>query len=126
MPLIPEAGSTIVRGTERATCHSGNTVLPSRQPCHRTCGQVWSAATSTTTWCPDVLSLDRYNLTILHKMAPMWPVILLGLVASLANADGLYTKDSPVLQVTGKTYNSLIAQSNYTSVSLHPLTEFPC
>ncbi|KAI9870482.1 MAG: hypothetical protein M1823_008728, partial [Watsoniomyces obsoletus] len=49
-------------------------------------------------------------------MAPMWPVILLGLVANLANADGLYTKDSPVLQVTGKTYNSLIAQSNHTSI----------
>jgi hypothetical protein len=30
---------------------------------------------------------------------------------------GLYSKNSPVLQVTGKSYDRLIAKSNYTSVS---------
>jgi protein disulfide-isomerase A6 len=38
------------------------------------------------------------------------------LAALPVNADGIYTKKSPVLQVTGKNYNSLIANSNYTSV----------
>ena len=33
------------------------------------------------------------------------------------NADGLYTKNSPVLQVDAKNYDRLIAQSNHTSVS---------
>ncbi|GIC93993.1 putative disulfide isomerase [Aspergillus udagawae] len=37
------------------------------------------------------------------------------LAASSVNADGLYTKKSPVLQVTQKTYDQLIANSNYTS-----------
>jgi protein disulfide-isomerase A6 len=35
-----------------------------------------------------------------------------------ADADGIYTKNSPVLQLNPKTYNSLIANSNHTSVSL--------
>jgi hypothetical protein len=39
------------------------------------------------------------------------------LAALPVNADGIYTKKSPVLQVTGKNYNSLIANSNHTSVS---------
>ena len=51
----------------------------------------------------------------------MLPQSSLLLVASLlaalpANADGLYTKKSPVLQLNQKTYGSLIANSNYTSV----------
>ena len=29
---------------------------------------------------------------------------------------GLYSKNSPVLQIDGKSYDRLIAQSNYTSV----------
>lgn len=45
-------------------------------------------------------------------------LLFTSLLAALpANADGIYTKKSPVLQVTGKTYNSLIANSNHTSVS---------
>jgi protein disulfide-isomerase A6 len=49
------------------------------------------------------------------------PSSALLLVASLlaalpVNADGLYTKKSPVLQVNQKSYNQLIANSNYTSV----------
>jgi len=51
----------------------------------------------------------------------MLPQSSLLLVASLlaalpANADGLYTKKSPVLQLNQKTYGSLIANSNYTSI----------
>jgi hypothetical protein len=51
----------------------------------------------------------------------MLPPSSLLLVASLlagANADGIYTKKSPVLQLNQKTYGSLIANSNYTSVRL--------
>ncbi|GIJ84384.1 hypothetical protein Asppvi_003227 [Aspergillus pseudoviridinutans] len=43
------------------------------------------------------------------------------LAASSVNADGLYTKKSPVLQVTQKTYDQLIANSNYTSSKLPTL-----
>lgn len=40
------------------------------------------------------------------------------LLALPANADGIYTKGSPVLQVDAKSYDKLIARSNYTSVSV--------
>lgn len=46
---------------------------------------------------------------------------ILGLLAALlavVHADGLYTKNSPVLQVDAKNYDMLIAQSNHTSVRL--------
>ncbi|RDW70847.1 putative disulfide isomerase [Aspergillus mulundensis] len=51
----------------------------------------------------------------------MLPRSALLLVASLlaalpVNADGLYTKKSPVLQIDQKSYNQLIANSNYTSI----------
>ncbi|KAJ6144192.1 hypothetical protein N7470_008087 [Penicillium chermesinum] len=52
----------------------------------------------------------------------MLPQSSTGLLAALllsalpANADGLYTKKSPVLQLTPKTYGSLIANSNHTSI----------
>jgi protein disulfide-isomerase A6 len=45
-------------------------------------------------------------------------VVLVSLLGALpVLGDGLYTKKSPVLQVDSKTYDSLIAYSNYTSVS---------
>jgi protein disulfide-isomerase A6 len=45
-------------------------------------------------------------------------LLLIALFAALpVNADGLYTKNSPVIQLNPKTYNSLIAKSNHTSVS---------
>lgn len=44
-------------------------------------------------------------------------VALLALAGTFVNADGIYSKSSPVLQVTAKSYDSLIAQSNHTSVS---------
>lgn len=45
---------------------------------------------------------------------------LLAATASLmlsVHADGLYTKKSPVIQITGMDYDRVIAKSNYTSVS---------
>lgn len=44
------------------------------------------------------------------------------LLASPAYAGGLYPKSSAVLQVDAKNYDSLIAKSNYTSVSLESTT----
>lgn len=41
-----------------------------------------------------------------------WVVLALACL----EVDAFYSKSSPVLQVTGKTYDSLIAQSNHTSV----------
>ncbi len=38
------------------------------------------------------------------------------LLALPSAVDALYSKNSPVLQVTGKTYDRLIAKSNYTSI----------
>ncbi|KAJ5400199.1 hypothetical protein N7465_010688 [Penicillium sp. CMV-2018d] len=44
-------------------------------------------------------------------------LLLVSLLAALpVNADGLYTKNSPVIQLNPKTYNSLIANSNHTSI----------
>lgn len=40
------------------------------------------------------------------------------LLAALPVNAGLYSKSSPVIQLDGKSYHSLIADSNYTSVSL--------
>ena len=49
-------------------------------------------------------------------------LLVTSLLAALpVNADGLYTKNSPVIQLNPKTYNSLIANSNYTSVSAYGL-----
>lgn len=46
-------------------------------------------------------------------------LLLVSLLAALpVNADGLYTKNSPVIQLNPKTYKSLIANSNHTSVSI--------
>jgi protein disulfide-isomerase A6 len=39
------------------------------------------------------------------------------LLAMPAAADDMYSKTSPVLQVDAKSYDRLIAKSNYTSVS---------
>lgn len=50
-------------------------------------------------------------------MASKIGVALLALAGTFVSADSIYTKNSPVLQVTAKTYDSLLAQSNYTSVS---------
>ncbi|CAG8106506.1 unnamed protein product [Penicillium nalgiovense] len=44
-------------------------------------------------------------------------LLFVSLLAALpVNADGLYTKNSPVIQLNPKTYNSLIANSNHTSI----------
>ncbi|KAJ5897261.1 Thioredoxin [Penicillium tannophilum] len=44
-------------------------------------------------------------------------LLVASLLAALpANADGIYTKKSPVLQLNAKTYGSLIANSNHTSI----------
>ncbi|KAJ5143605.1 uncharacterized protein N7515_002392 [Penicillium bovifimosum] len=49
-------------------------------------------------------------------------LLLVALFAALpVNADGLYTKNSPVIQLNPKTYNSLIAKSNHTSLFASPL-----
>lgn len=42
---------------------------------------------------------------------------ILSLTAS-SSAEGLYTKNSGVLQVDGSSYNKLVAKSNQVSVSL--------
>jgi protein disulfide-isomerase A6 len=51
-------------------------------------------------------------------MARMLPLLTLAVSANflLVNADAIYTKNSPVLQVDSRSYDSLIARSNYTSV----------
>ena len=39
-------------------------------------------------------------------------------LATVTNADGLYSKASAVLQVDGKSYNKLVAKSSQVSVSI--------
>lgn len=53
-------------------------------------------------------------------MAAKLGIAFLALAGACVNADGIYTKNSPVLQVTAKNYDALIAQSNYTSVRRNP------
>lgn len=50
--------------------------------------------------------------------AMLAPALALLGAATVVNADAIYTKNSPVLQVTAKSYESLIAMSNHTSVRL--------
>lgn len=47
-------------------------------------------------------------------------LILLTVWFSLVNASASYSKYSPVVSVTTKTYDQIIAQSNYTSVGNRP------
>jgi protein disulfide-isomerase A6 len=42
--------------------------------------------------------------------------VVAALLAALPVSAGLYSKSSPVVQVDAKSYDRLIAQSNYTSV----------
>jgi protein disulfide-isomerase A6 len=49
-----------------------------------------------------------------HTLAASTVAILL---SAQVDAGSLYTKTSPVLQVTAKTYDKLITKSNHTSVS---------
>lgn len=43
--------------------------------------------------------------------------LLVAVLAALPAAQaGIYTKNSPVIQLTGRTYDKLITKSNYTSV----------
>ncbi|RMZ78065.1 hypothetical protein DV737_g4037, partial [Chaetothyriales sp. CBS 132003] len=55
-------------------------------------------------------------------MVQAWAVLLLSLTTSLVAAEGLYGKNSPVLQLNAKSYHSLVAQSNHTS-NLKPAYE---
>jgi protein disulfide-isomerase A6 len=44
--------------------------------------------------------------------------LVAALLAALPVNAGLYSKSSKVIQVDGKSYDRLIAQSNYTSVGI--------
>lgn len=70
--------------------------------------------------------LDPYPYAPLRQQQPSLPVdmvhtsALVAAAASLAlgvTAEGLYAKNSAVLQVTGTDYDRVISRSNYTSVS---------
>ncbi|KAG5938610.1 hypothetical protein E4U59_003679 [Claviceps monticola] len=50
----------------------------------------------------------------MHNSAGM--AALAAFLAALPCSNAMYTKSSPVLQLNAKTYNSLIAQSNHTSI----------
>lgn len=51
-----------------------------------------------------------YSVILLATAVPL-------LFSGSALADGLFSKNSPVLQVDARSYDSLIANSNHTSVS---------
>lgn len=51
---------------------------------------------------------------------PTLPAVAAVVLAAMPGVHaGLYTKSSPVLQVDYKNYDSLIAKSNHTSVSIN-------
>lgn len=45
---------------------------------------------------------------------------LTALLAAVPSVHAMYTSNSPVLQVNAKTYHTLIAKSNHTSVRCSP------
>ncbi|KAJ5278603.1 hypothetical protein N7478_003975 [Penicillium angulare] len=49
-------------------------------------------------------------------MLPQSSILLVASLLAAVNADGIYTKKSPVLQLNQKTYGSLVANSNHTSI----------
>ena len=51
--------------------------------------------------------------------------VLLVSLSLLGAASALYSKSSAVLQVDAKSYERLVAQSNYSTVSLLPLAHQP-
>ena len=55
----------------------------------------------------------------MHTFNPTVAVAAVALLSALpaAAAAGMYTKNSPVLQVDAKNYDRLITKSNHTSVS---------
>ena len=63
------------------------------------------------------MTLHRPSIANMLHQASLAAVASVLLAAS-ADASSLYAKDSPVLQVTARTYDRLIAQSNHTSVGL--------
>lgn len=54
----------------------------------------------------------------MYTSSPTLATVALSLLAAIpsANAAGLYTKNSPVVQVDAKNYDRLVAKSNYTTV----------
>ncbi|KAL2863892.1 putative disulfide isomerase [Aspergillus lucknowensis] len=109
--------------------------MPSKRSSFRTpCFNPFGPATSQLKYCaysrgnesPMILGLslrayDRTTKQSSTNSIMLQPTSVLFLVASLlaalpVNADGLYTKKSPVLQVNQKDYNQLIANSNFTSI----------
>jgi protein disulfide-isomerase A6 len=56
----------------------------------------------------------------MHNPTSSLLVTLTAALAALPAADAaIYTKNSPVLQLNAKTYDKLIAKSNYTSVCFY-------
>ena len=51
------------------------------------------------------------------RLCTIGALLALASTSILVNADGIYNKNSPVVQVNAKSYDLLIAQSNHTSVS---------
>ena len=63
--------------------------------------------------------ISRFVISFVIKYIRTMAQLILALLAILlavVNADGLYTKNSPVLQINAKNYDRLIAKSNHTSV----------
>jgi hypothetical protein len=60
--------------------------------------------------------LNLKNITMVYSATIA--VAAIALFGALPVNAGLYPKSSAVLQLDGKSYDRLIAQSNYTSVSL--------
>ena len=62
------------------------------------------------------------NFSLLPFVTMVYTAALVAAAASLllsasVSAEGMYSKNSPVLQINGMEYDRLIAKSNYTSVS---------
>lgn len=55
----------------------------------------------------------------MHASNPTLATVAVALLSALPTVSaGIYTKNSPVLQVDAKSYDRLVAKSNYTTVCL--------
>lgn len=63
--------------------------------------------------------IDTQNwLSAMHTSNPTLATVAVALLSALPTVSaGIYTKNSPVLQVDAKSYDRLVAKSNYTTVS---------
>src|ERR1700760_4073568 len=112
---MDEAECTSLRSLDRAEINTLHFRMRSFRQCYLSnkCHLVAALRSSP----PPVLSFHIHFSQAQMKTSTSFAASAAALLFSATvEADSIYTKSSPVLQVTAKTYGNLIAKSNHTSV----------